>query len=181
MKELGRRLSWDRMDPDGMSFDNPFFSWYAAHHSRGQARAVTRKDAPGLDIVMGPYASSRFSVGIDDDATPILGVCSHEAEALGRCRWVDAAFLKAVRGGDWIVLRTSDIRTDEPLYEEPVPVRLWLPAMPGRLDVWQDADSRPDKLRLMTTRIEKGAALLDGKTVCETPLFFRGKWDEIPA
>ena len=172
-----RRMSWERMDPDAMSFDDPFLRWFSAHFSRGQAKAIQRRDVAGIDFLMGGYASSRFSLGADDDGTPLLGVCSYEAEALERCHWVDAAFLRGMRGGDWVVLRTADVRTDEPLREDSIPARLWLPAMPGILDGWLDSSPLPTALRLMRTRVERGKALLEAdKPFCEIPLVFKGNW-----
>lgn len=177
MKELGRRLLWNRLDPEASSFDNPFLLWYASHHARGQARAIERKDGPGLDVIMEARASSRFSLGIDDDSTPILGVCHFEAEVLGRYKWADAAMLRGVRGGDWIVIRTPDVRTDEPMEELSIPARLWLPVMPSRLDLWKECETKPSCMRLMTTNIKNGVALLDGKTIQELPLHFKGQWE----
>ena len=157
-----------------MSFDNSFFRWYASHHARGQAKAVPFKG--GLDLIMDTYASARFSLGLDEDQVAALGVPPEECEALKRCKWADIAFLRRLRGGDWVVLRTMDIRTDEPSSGAALAARIWLPIMPGLLHEWAGDVPRPTSLRLCTTLIERGKALRDGsKPWAEAPLVYKGE------
>ncbi len=171
-----RRMSWERMDPELMSFDNPLLRWHAAHHARGQSRALARADGQGLDLVAGPLASAAFSVGLDDDGAVLLGMEKANLRVLSSVRWNDAALLRRVRGGDWVVLRTDDARTDEPLSEEPLPMRLWLPAQSGLIDMFAEAGAVA--MRLAEVDLRHGKALLrDGARQPPIPLLLKGRWD----
>lgn len=170
------RMSWERMEPDSMSFDNPFLRWFAAHHSRGAATAIRRKDAEGVDITMGPAASRRISVGMDDDFSVLLGMEHHEQEIFSTLRWVDGALLRRTRGGDWIVLRTPDIRTDEPMSPDPIPARLWLPVQPNLITMFRDVE--PPVMKLVRTDIREGKALLTPDPPwLEIPILKKGRWE----
>ena len=108
MQRTSRRHGAQRLSPDGFSFENPFVRWYAGHHARGAARCLGRPQGDGRppagDLLMGEMAARRFSVGMDDDKVPVLGIAEGDADAVMAMAWSSAAFLRRVQGRDWIAL-----------------------------------------------------------------------------
>jgi hypothetical protein len=113
---------------------------------------------------------------MDDDGSVLLGMEHHEKEIFSTLRWADSALIRRTRGEDWVVLRTKDIRTDEPLLSEPVPARVWLPVQPNLIEMFRDVD--PPVLKMVRTDIREGKALLTPDPPwCEIPVLKRGRWD----
>lgn len=171
-----------QISPEHFAVENPFLRWYVSYWKRGAARCVERPGgAPGEvsgDIFMGELAASRFSVGVDDDKVPVLGVAEDDAEAVMSVRWASAAFLRRVQRRDWVALSCPDARIEGGGATSPVPLRLWLPATVGVLDGWLGAEPAPVSLRIVEATIRLGKPLPKGASpLAVLPLSFKGDWE----
>lgn len=175
-----KRLPWERLPTDQFSFENPFIRWFALYHSRGEAKCITRtkNGVMSADIIMGELASRKFSIGMDDDKIPVLGIAESESDDVMCLPWNSAAFLRKVQGGDWIALACRDARTEGAKAREPIALRLWLPATTGLLDGWIGLEEPPASLRIIETVVTKGKALSkDEPALAMLPLGLKGVWN----
>ena len=128
---------------------------------------------------MGELASRRFSIGVDDDRVPALGVAEDDADAIMSLPWNGAAFLRRVQSKDWVALSCADARVDGAKLSVPIQVRLWLPATSGLLDIWLDEEGRPTTLKLVEAAIMRGRPIPKGGNPLATlSLDFKGRWAE---
>lgn len=174
-----RRRRAAQINPDLYDMDHPFIRWYVSFWRHDGARCVTRPgdDAMAGDLFMGEMAASRFSLGVDEDRTPILGVAEGDAEALMAVRWSGAAFLRRVQKRDWVALSCPDARIQNSSSQQMVPLRLWLPATEGMLDAWLGLDPAPATIRLMEVAIRRGQPeAKGGAPLVQLPLSFKGAW-----
>jgi hypothetical protein len=170
MNRLEKRRAAE-ITADQYAVDHPFVRWYAAYHSRDAATS------DGRDLRMGPLASKWFSVGIDDDRVPVLGIAEHDVEPIMSMRWTASFFLRKILGADWIVLSADDARTESPRGDDPVPLRLWLPVLPGLLDGWLEVPP-PSSLRIIETAIRRGKPQpKGGSPLALLSLGLKGKWE----
>lgn len=156
MKSVKRRaaaISSDRYD-----LHNPFIEWIVAHTKLGAAMFR------GSEVIMGPLASKRFCIGIDDNGVTVLGAAQEAADAISSVNWNTAAFARQVQGRDWVVLASPNFGTRA----EPFPLRLWLPTETGKLDGWKDLPEKGGSDTLLIHR----AAMIPRKPIVleETPL-----------
>lgn len=180
VRKAPRRFSRARIAEDAHDLDHPFLRWFAAHHARGAGECREARGG-GLDFLMGPVASTRFSLGVDTaDGSVALGVGLPDGQDALSVGWTHAAFLRRVAGGDWVVLATPDLRLapGDPPGGESIGARLWLPATSGLLDAWAaEGAPRPDRLRLVGARIERRAPAHDGGAdLGSLDLAFKGRW-----
>lgn len=173
------------LPPEQFDLDHLFIDWYCAYHKLGAARCVTRFEPDGAmsgDIFMGPLASRRFSIGLDDDRVPVLGVAEDDVGSIMALGWSGAAFLRRVQKRDWIALKCNDARIEGASSGTPVSLRLWLPCLDGLLDGWLDPDSRPSTLRIVSAAIRKGKPIPQtGSPLALLPLGFKGDWQPVAA
>jgi hypothetical protein len=168
MKKIGRRKV-PSVTPEQYAVEHPFVRWYATYQTRGAAKAN------GQDLMMGPLASKWFSIGVDDDLLPVLGVAEHDVEAIMSMKWTAAFLVRKTKQSDWVVLACQDSRIEAPRSDTAVPIRLWLPASPGLLDGWMDV-AQPDQLKVMEAAIRKGRPEPVGSPLLTLPLKFKGPW-----
>ena len=174
-----KRLPWERLPTDQFSFDNSFLRWFALYHSRGEAKCITKvKDGQiSADIMMGELASRKFSIGMDDDKIPVLGIAETESDDVMSLPWHSAAFLRRVQGGDWVALACRDSRVEGAKARDPISIRLWLPTSTGLLDGWIGAEEQPACLKIIETLVRDGKALSKGQdALALLPLGFKGVW-----
>ncbi len=177
--QRSRKRGGLRITPEQFEVDHPFIRWYASYWTRGAARCQERPGS-GLsgDLFMGELAASRFSLGVDDDRVPVLGVADDDAAAIMSVPWTGAAFLRRVRRRDWIALVCHDARIEGSGTATPVQLRLWLPAAIGLLDGWIGVDPVPASLRVIEAAIRKGKPQPKGGGVLAVlPLSFKGMWE----
>ncbi len=115
-------VHWEDFD-----IDLPFIRWYAAYHSRGAAKFE------GNNLIMGPLASKRFSIGADEEGNPVFGIPDEEKSMFLEIPWTGAAFIRKHKGHDWIVFATTT------LHDKSFSMKLWFPTMPGVLAGWERA------------------------------------------
>lgn len=129
---------------------------------------------------MGELAARRFSVGVDDDKVPVLGIAEGDAEAVMSLEWSSAAFLRRVQGRDWIALACRDARIEGARADGAVGLRLWLPTTLGLLDGWIGVPA-PSTLRVVEAAIRQGKPVArSGPPIALLPLSMKGVW-EAPA
>lgn len=154
--------------PEGVA-DHPFILWYAALRGMRAARCVKE------DIYLDDLGGKRFSIGVDPDATPVIGVLEDDAAPLMSLRWTAAAFVREFRGRDWIALSCRDARAPGALEMNAVPLRLWFPISRGMFAAWDD--SRPSRVKLRAvSATEEGLVPLERGPLAELPLTFKGAW-----
>jgi hypothetical protein len=142
---------------------HPFLAWFARLWHR---EMVTTQ---GKDMLLDDTSGRRFAVGVDDDATPALGILEIDVPCLTSVPWTSAAFLFGHKGRDWIALSSQDIRVEEAEADEAVPVRLWIPMVEGLLDIWEEL--QPKQLRLRTVQSVGGTPVFpDVPPLAEIPL-----------
>jgi hypothetical protein len=174
-----KRRRSSRLSPDQFDVDSPFLQWYASYWKRNAAHCIS-KDIGG-DLIMGPLASRRFSIGLDDGNMPLLGIADDEAHAVMSIPWSQAAFLRGVQDRDWVVLFCSDSRITGSGTPEPVSLRLWLPTMSGLLDGWLASEPKPTMLKVIEASIAKGKPTeKGGASLALLPLAFKGVWTSAP-
>lgn len=178
-----RRRRAAQINPDLYDVDHPFIRWYVSYWRHDAARCVTRPgdEAMAGDLFMGELAASRFSLGVAEDRTPVLGIAEGDAEALMSIRWSGAAFLRRVQRRDWVALSCPDARIQNSSSQQLVPLRLWLPATHGMLDGWLGIDPAPNVLRLVEAAIRRGQPeAKGGAPLAELSLTFKGVWQAEP-
>jgi hypothetical protein len=157
------------LSPDQFALDSPFVRWYSSYHKRGAAKAR------GRDLFMGELAARRFSIGLDDDRVPVLGIAEDEVEDVMSMDWSTAAFLRRVNGRDWIALSCRDARIEGARAEDAVPLRLWLPTTHGLLDGWVGLVPSPASLRVIEVYIRNGKPVPKGTApLAVLPLSLKG-------
>lgn len=126
---------------------------------------------------MGELAARRFSVGIDDDKVPVLGIAEGDADAVMALEWSSAAFLRRVNGRDWIALACRDARIEGARADGAVAMRLWLPSTLGLLDGWIGVPA-PSTLRIVEAAIRQGKPVArPGPPLAILPLSLKGVWE----
>ena len=180
MQRTSRRRAPD-LSPDHYAVDHPFAVWYVSYWKREAARCVERPaggDAPSGDIFMGELAATRFSLGMDDDLVPVLGVAEGDADAVMSLPWTGAALLRGVQRRDWVALSCADARMEGGGASSPVPLRLWLPCANGLLDPWVGIDPAPASIRLVEAVIRGGKPLpKGGAPLAQLALALKGSWE----
>jgi hypothetical protein len=170
------------IDLEVFDIDHPFVRWYASFWRLRSARYVSRGQTalgmPSGDIFMGETTSRRFSLGVDDDNIPVLGVSEADIEAFMSLNWVGGAFLRRVQRRDWVALSCPDARMAGSSSPGAVPIRLWLPVTYGLLDGWVGAADLPETLRMAEITVEKGKPEPTGRPLASLPLTFKGDWSE---
>ena len=187
MQPKSRKRRGPALPPEHFALDNPFIRWYAAYHRRNAARCV------GSDLFVGELASRRFSLGVDDDKMPTLGIAEDDVEAVTALTWTSAAFLRRVKGPvlgdflagknaentevrDWVALSCKDARIEGSRADAAVGVRLWLPTTKGFLDGWLGVD-RPGTLRIVEASIKRGEpSPTSTPPLGIIPLVYKGIW-----
>src|SRR3546814_770538 len=125
--------------PAGTS-DHPFISWYAGLRSLRAARCH------GDDIFLDDLGGKRFAIGVDPDATPVIGFLEDDVSALTSIRWTAVAFVREHKGRDWLALSCRDARVSGAQEMNPVPLRLWIPISRGMLAAWDE--NRPTRVKI---------------------------------
>lgn len=170
-----RKRHGPALPPDQFALDHPFARWYASYHKRGAARCE------GRDLYMGELAARRFSIGLDDDKVPVLGIAEDDVEAVTALSWAGAAFIRRVRGRDWIALSCKDARIEGARADAAVPLRMWLPTTDGLLDGWRGLAKPPGTLRVVEAYIRLGKPEPKGAApLYLLPLSFKGAWEAAP-
>ena len=180
-----RKRRTSQIHSDDYAIDHPFIRWYARYWKPGAASYTERSGAEqgtvSGDVFMGEMASSRFSIGADDDRVPALGISHDDAEAVMSMPWSGAAFLRRVNRRDWIALSCLDARMQGSATPSKVPLRLWLPATIGLLDAWVGMTPVPTSLRVVAIRIIAGKPEpVPGPPLGLLPLSFKGSWEKDP-
>lgn len=171
MQRSSKRRRGPALSPDQFALDHAFVRWYAAYFKREAARCV------GRDLFMGELAARRFSIGVDEDAVPVLGVAEDDVTPFKSLKWTSAAFLRRVQGRDWIALSCKDARVEDAMSEAAVPLRLWLPTTDRLLDGWLGAPT-PRSLRIIETAIRLGKPIPKGaQPLGKLPLSLKGAWE----
>lgn len=170
------------MDFSGYAIDHPLIQWYSGHWVNGDADCVQKStddsDQSSLvDIYMGEIASSRFSLGVDEDHWPNFGVADSEVEVVMSLAWSKIAFVRNFKKQDWVILACPDARIDKDASINRVALRLWLPASIGIFDGWMDSPMPPNEIRLIETEIRNGVPYpVPYKILATLPLIFKGQW-----
>jgi hypothetical protein len=171
----------EKIDLDNFFMEDLFLSWYASYHKRNEAtcETFTKKNTnqQGCDILMGIMASKRFSFGIDNDRTPILGIAHDDIEAVMSLSWNNVAFVKDFKKKTWISLSVKDIRKENSRSNNPVPLRLWLPISEGLFDAFMFIENKPTQIKIIGTFIKAGKPISKEEPPLEIlPLTFAGNW-----
>ena len=172
--------------PEQFAINHPFIQWYSSYWSRGSGRSVmktsnnegdTGDETITCDLIMGEMASSRFSIGVDDDNIPVLGLAEGDSDSVMSMPWSKVAFIRRIMGMDWVALASNDARIDKAGSDVPTLMRLWLPANFGVLDGWNTGFKRPVSIKLIEVAIRHGRPVSkDVAPLAILPLSFRGDW-----
>ena len=145
------------------SSEHPYLAWYALMHRHGSRFNEDRGVVSEKDFVLSPICSARFGINMDEDGELSLGILQEDVEAILSLRWVSGAFVRGLRGRNYVILSCFDVTEGwdaGPPGGSGVKHRVFIEVSDAYAAALVEADPQPSTLRLRAMKVSKGLPML---------------------
>ena len=157
------------------NLSNKFLFWYTALTN------LKATEIKGKDIVLDDFAARRFGIGIvvdgADEGLPVLGILSKDIDAVLDIEWTSAGIILGHQKRDWVALSAKDIRDDNAVSIDEVPLRMWIPFPVGAFDGWNSNRPKEIQIRKIKNSAKTKKVIADKTPLKSLSLTYKNKWN----